>query len=296
MTGRSTAPSGTSLALVRQTWTAWNADKAPRLAASISFAAAFSLAPLLIIVIALAGAVLGLGNGGHGHHLVEDEILGHVRSAAGPEAASALRAMVTSAFGQPRQSTIAQAIGWITFVLGAAGVFAALQDALNAIWHVEPQRRSLRETLRGRVGPAVMLVAIGLLLLGSMLLNVAISAAGEELQRDAFPGAGFVAAAAGNAVSIGVTVLLFALIFKVLPDAVVSWRDVWPGAIITAVLFVVGNVMISLYLAHLALASAYGAVGSLLAILLWVYYSTMLLLFGAEFTKVYAARHGRAFG
>jgi membrane protein len=279
-------------ALFKETFREWSSDKAPRLAAAISFAAAFAVAPLLIIVIAIVGAIVGATNGGHGHHLVEDQLLARIRASAGPGAADAVREMVTVAFSKPRANVIAQIVGWIAFVFGAIGLFAALQDALNTIWHVEPAKSSWLMTLRERIASIAIILVIGLLLLGSTILGTVITLASTYAGRLGLPGTSIFFAILNWIVSIAIASLLFAAIYKVLPDAVVAWRDVWFGAIATAILFVIGETLISFYFARFGVASAYGAAGSILVFLLWVYYSAMLLLFGAELTKVYAKRSG----
>jgi membrane protein len=280
--------------MLKQTFQNWNADKAQRLAASLSYTTIFAIAPLLIIAIAIAGYVIGVANGtGHGHTLAETKLLGAIQSSAGTEAADTVRQMVSASFNKPRQSIIAQVIGWLTFILGAAGLFAALQDALNTVWHVEPVKRNLWETIRDRVMSLGMLGVIGFFLLVTTAANAIISFVSAHVtQALPFPGAGIVFAIVNWVVTIALVTLLFAMIFKFLPDAEIAWRDVWTGALFTAILFVIGQTLIALYIGRAGVASAYGAAGSLLVLLLWIYYSSMILLFGAEFTRVYAEKHG----
>jgi membrane protein len=280
--------------LVKETYRGFAADKAPRLAAALSFTTIFAIAPLFIIVIAVAGYVLGVANGtGHGHSFVEQRMLAAIRQSAGSGAADMVRDMIAASFGRPRQSVIAQAIGWITLVLGAAGLFAALQDALNTIWHAEPPKVPILTAIRDRVASIGMLLAIGFLLLVTTALNAAIAYVSTYVAHALpFPGAGWVFTLVNALVSIALIALLFALMFKYLPDTAIAWRDVWTGAIFTSVAFVIGQTLIAFYLGKAGVASAYGAAGSLLVLLLWIYYSSMILLFGAEFTRVYAERHG----
>ena len=284
--------------LVKETFSRWNADKAPRLAAALSFTTIFAIAPLLIIIIAIAGSVIAATVGhGHGHGGVRDQLLGAIQASAGKEAADTVRQMVSASFDKPRQSLIAQIVGWITLVLGAAGLFAALQDALNTVWHVDPPKKGIWLTVRDRIASIGMLLAIGFLLLVTTALNAIIAYVSAYVTNALpFPGAGFLFALVNWVVSIAVITLLFALMYKYLPDAKVEWRDVWTGALVTAVGFVIGQALIAFYLGRAGVASAYGAAGSLLVILLWVYYSSMILLFGAEFTRVYAERHGSRIG
>lgn len=284
-----------AIALLKSTFVAWNEDKAPRLAAAIAFAAIFSIAPLLIITIAIVGGVLGFGHSAHPHSQVENGLIAHVRAGAGTQAAAVVRGMIDASFHKARTGIFAQVLGWIMFVVGATGIFAALQDALNTVWHVEPAKRSLWETVREKSATVAMLLVIGLLLIVSSIASAALAYISNNLAPALpFPGAGIAFTAIDWIVSIAVVTLLFALIYKFLPEAEVAFRDVWIGAALSAVLFVIGQSLIAWYLGVSGTASAYGAAGALLALLLWIYYSAMLLLFGAEFTRVYSAARGHA--
>lgn len=284
--------------MIKETYTRWNADKAPRLAAAISFTTIFAITPVLIIVIAIVGGVIAATVGhGHGHSAVRDQLLGSIQASAGKGAADAVRGMVTSSFDKPRQSLVAQIVGWVTLVLGAAGLFASLQDALNTVWHVEPPKKGIWATIRDRVASIGMLGAIGFLLLVTTALNAVIAFVSTYVTHALpFPGAGFVFALVNWIVSLVLITVLFAVMFKYLPDAKIEWRDVWAGALVTAFLFVIGQALIAFYLGRAGVASAYGAAGSLIVLLLWVNYSAMILLFGAEFTRVYAEKHGSRIG
>lgn len=282
-----------AIALIGSTVCAFNADKAPRLAAAIAFTTIFSIAPLLIITIAIAGQVLGFTQSPHPHTRIENTLLLHVERAAGRDAAIAVRSMVDASFGKARAGIVAQTIGWITFLIGASGVFAAVQDALNTVWHVEPAKRPLWITIRDRVASLGMLLAIGFLLLVSFLASAAIAFVSNNLASALpFAGAGVAFAVANWIVSFAVISALFAMMYKFLPDATVEWRDVWAGAGATALLFVIGQTLIGWYLGFAGTASAYGVAGAFLALLLWIYYSAMVLLFGAEFTRVFASSRG----
>lgn len=275
--------------VVKQTWRAFNEDKAPRLAASIAYATMLSLAPLFIVLIAVAGAVLGIGNGGHGHHTAEDALLGQVQRGAGSAAAETVRQLISSAFDKPRQGFIAQIVGWVTFILGASALFSALQDALNAVWGVEGTKGGWKQMLRDRLASFGMIAVVGFLFLVSFGLNAAATIVGTHFAAIIpFAGGALLLTAISWLVSIAIVTIIFALIFKVLPDVRIAWRDVSQGAFVTAVLFVVGQTLISLYFSVAGVASAYGAAGSILAALLWVYYSALILLLGAEYTKVRA--------
>ncbi len=285
------------LGMLKDTYARFNADKAPRLAAALSYTTIFALAPVFLIVIAVVGQILGMTNGGHGHHLVEDQMLSAIKRSAGQEAADTVKRMVTAAYGHRAQGGIAQVVGWVTLLLGAAGLFAALQDALNTVWHVEPPKKPLWTAIRDRLASIGMLLAIGFLLLVTTAINAAIAYVATYIARALpFAGAGFVLALINWIVTLVIVSLMFALMFKYLPDAKIEWRDVWTGALVTAVLFVVGQALIAFYLGRAGIASAYGAAGSLLVLLLWVYYSSMILLLGAEFTRVYAETHGSRIG
>jgi len=286
------------LGLVKETYRRFAADKVPRLAAALSFTTIFAIAPLFIIVIAVAGYALGVVNGsGHGHSVVEEKLLAAIRQSAGTGAADAVRAMVAASFNRPRQSIVAQVVGWVTLVLGAAGLFAALQDALNTIWHAEPPKVPILAAIRDRLASIGMLLAIGFLLLVTTALNAVVAYVSAYVASALpFPGAGWVFAVVNALVSVALIALLFALMFKYLPDTAIAWRDVWTGAFFTSAAFVIGQTIIAFYLGRAGVASAYGAAGSLLVLLLWVYYSSMILLFGAEFTRVYAERHGSRAG
>ncbi len=283
------------LALVRETFNAWNEDKAPRLAAALSFSTMFSIAPLLIIVIAIAGTGLALGGGlDHPHGNVEAQLLDQIRARAGTQAANAVRDLVAANFSKPHQGIIAQIIGWVTFILGASGVFASLQDSLNTVWHVEPTKQSVLLTVRRRIASLGMVLVIGFLILATFGAGAVLAVVSTYFTHALpFPGAGTVFTVVNYVVSLLLMTVVFACIYKILPDAKIAWSDVWTGSAITALLFVIGQALIGLYLAKSGTASAYGAAGSLLVLLLWIYYSAMTLFFGAEFTKVYAQRRGK---
>ncbi|MEO7203208.1 MAG: YihY/virulence factor BrkB family protein [Candidatus Tumulicola sp.] len=266
-------------------------DKVMRLASSVAFAAIFSIAPLMIVIIGIAGWFLGINNGGHGNHLAENALLDQVHRAAGPGASDTIRQMIAVAFNKPRQSIIAQIVGWVTFALGAAALFGALQDSLNAIWQVEATKGGWRQMFRGRAASFLMILVVIFLLLGTFAANASIAFATTHFSSQLGSAANAVVIATANQiVTFIVLAVAFAAIYKVLPDVSIGWRDVWIGALVTALLFLAGEALIALYLSRTAVASAYGAAGSLLAMLLWIYYSSIVLLLGAEFTKVAAGR------
>jgi membrane protein len=209
----------------------------------------------------------------------------------GPQAAEAIQGMLQSA-GKTGAGIVATAVGVGTLLLGASGAFAQLQDALNTIWEVKPKAgRGVRGMLRDRFLSFSLVLAIGFLLLVSLVLSAALAAVGKYLA-GILPVSSALMQGLNFALSFAVTTFLFALIFKVLPDVRIRWRDVWIGAAVTALLFSVGRFLIGLYLGRSSVSSAYGAAGSLVVLLVWIYYSAQILLLGAEFTQVYASKFG----
>src|SRR5437868_557136 len=270
--------------LLKETFSDWNEDKAPRLAAALAYYTLFSIAPLLFIVIAIAGLVFG-------REAVQGQIQTQIQGLVGEQAATTIQSMVQGA-NKPSSSIIATVIGIVTLVFGAAGLFGQLQDALNTIWEVQPKPgRSFLDTLKERFLPFTMILGVGFLLLVSLVVSAGLSALGAFFS-GLLPGLEFVWQIVNFVVSFGVITLLFAMIYKVLPDAKIAWNDVWIGAAATALLFTIGKVLIGLYLGRSAVGSTYGAAGSLIVVLIWVYYSTQLLFLGAEFTQVYARKYG----
>ena len=279
------------ISLIKDVWTAFSEDKAMRLASSIAFSTIFSLAPLLIVLIAIVGWVLGLQNGGHGHHLAENALLNQVSRGAGQGTADTIEQIVASSFNKPRQGLIAQIIGWVAFFFGATALFSSLQDALNAIWHIEATKGGWRQMVRDRIASFGMILVVGFLLLVTFVANTAITFVGAHFLAQIPVATNPVAVASvDQTVTFILATVVFALIYKVLPDVKINWQDVWIGAAVTAGLFLAGEAIIALYFAKAGVASAYGAAGSLLVALLWIYYSAIILLLGAEFTKVMAGR------
>jgi membrane protein len=276
------------VSVTKRTFEAFNEDKAQRLAAAIAFSTIFAIAPLFVILIAVVGGILSLDGSG-GHTAAENSLIADIAKSAGPSAADTVRQLIDAGFNKPHQNRIAQVVGWVAFAFTASNLFASLQDALNAIWGVESTRGGWKQLLRGRIASFAMIVVVGALLLATFLANAAIAFVGTNVvARIPFTDSTTILTLVEQAVSLVVTAVIFALLFKVLPDVRVAWRDVWIGAAVTAVLFVFGETLISLYLAYGGVASAYGAAGSILVALIWLYYSAMILLLGAEFTKVFA--------
>ncbi|RPI20463.1 MAG: YihY/virulence factor BrkB family protein [Chloroflexota bacterium] len=262
----------------------WSEDKAPRLAAALAYYTVFSIPPLLVIVISIAGLALG-------REAVQSAILGQIAGLIGPESSQAVGEMIASA-GQTGTGTVATIIGVLLLLLGASGVFGQLQDSLNTIWEVEPKpNQGFFGMIRKRFFSFTLVVGIGFLLLVSLVLTAALGAAGDYLV-GLFPGFETVMQVINFVVSFLVIMVLFALMFKFVPDAKIAWGDVWLGAAITSLLFTVGRTIIGLYLGNSETASNFGAASSVVIILLWVYYSAQILFFGAEFTQVYANELG----
>jgi membrane protein len=264
----------------------WLDDRAPRLGAALAYYTALSLAPLLLVVIGIAGLAFG-------DEAARGQIVGQLRGLVGTDGAKAIEDMLANA-RTPSSGVIATAVGLATLLLGASGVFGQLQDALNTVWEVEARPgRGILGIIRDRFLSLTMVFGTGFLLLVSLVLTAAVAAAGETL-KTVSPALEAVAHVVVALVSFAMVAVLFAMIFKFLPDADVRWRDVWLGAVSTAVLFLAGKFAIGMYLGHASIGSAYGAAGSFVVILVWIYYSAQILLFGAELTQVYARRSGRA--
>lgn len=276
----------TIVRLVRDTVTEWNEDNVPLLAAALAYYTMFSLAPLLIIVIAIAGAV-------YGEEAARGEIVRQMQGLVGRDGAQLIQSMIQNASKPGSGSGIATAIGLGFLIFGASGVFGQLQAALNTIWEVKPKPgRAIKSFVQARFLSFAMVLVIGFLLLVSLVLSAAFSGISSYF-------GGFLPKALqfgrilNFVISFALVTLLFASIYKFLPDVKVPWKNLWVGAAVTALLFNIGNFLIGLYLGNSSVGSTYGAAGSLVVVLLWVFYSAQILLFGAEFTQVYSKHRGR---
>jgi membrane protein len=262
---------------------AWLDDRAPTLAGALSFSTIFALAPLFVIVMALTGRIVN-------SDAVEAHLVNQVSHSVGHDAATALQAMVNASRANAKTDSLLGAIGWVVLAGAASGIFLTLQDALNIIWHVTPPKNvPLGRVLRERARALAMVFVMALMLVLTFSADAAVAVVVTYL--DKFPLVAKVAwllPIASTLISIAVATLLFATAFKVLPQVEVRWRDVWPGAAVTALLFIGGQWAISLFLAHAGLTQGYGAAGSVLALLMWVYVSAMFLFYGAEISKIYA--------
>jgi membrane protein len=262
----------------------WMEDQAPTLGAALAYYTVFSLAPLLIIAIAIVGLVFG-------QEAAQGQIFEQLRGLLGEASAKAMQDMVQNANAKPATGVVATLIGVVTLLFGASGVFGQLQTSLNAIWDVEPKPgRGILGLVRDRILSFGFILVVGFLLLVSLLLTAAVAVVAQWFGMP--PAMETLAQILNFVLSLAVITLLFAMIFKFLPDAKIAWHDVWIGAFITALLFTVGKLALGLYLGKSGVGSSYGAAGSLIVLLLWVYYSSQILFFGAEFTQVYANRFG----
>ena len=271
--------------LLKETFQEWQRDKASLLAAALAYYTVFSITPLLVIAIAIAGAVFG-------QDAAKGEILAQVNDLVGEKGAQAIE-MTLNNVNQPQLKSTASIISVIVLLIGASGVFAQLQDALNTVWNVKAKPEvGIWLFIRKRLLSFGMVLVIGFLLLVSLIVS-AILAGISKLEINPLPGFAPLWQFLNFGVSFGFISLLFALIYKYLPDAKIRWKDVWVGAVITALLFSLGKYLIGLYLGRGSFGSAYGAAGSLIVFLAWVFYSAQILLFGAEFTQVYARKYGK---
>lgn len=272
------------LDVLRQAFLKWTADKAPRLGAALAYYTVFSLAPLLVILISIVGLV-------YGQQAAQGQIEHQIQGAVGQDAAATIQTMIDNT-GKSQDNIIGIIVGTVTLLLGAAGLFGQLKDALNTVWAVQsPPRNGILGYFRSQLLSFTAVLGTGFLLLVSLVLSAVLAALGGYLTSIA-PGLDVILQIVNTIISFGVVTLLFAMIYKILPDAEIQWRDVWVGAVITSLLFVVGKFLIGLYLGYSAAGSTYGAAGSLVVLLLWVYYSAQILLLGAELTEVYANRFG----
>ena len=266
--------------LLKQTVVKWIDDDAFTLAAALSYYATFSLAPVMVISIAIAGLLFGWRD-------AEAGILDQLRQLMGDEGAEIVRTVVTAANKEPHHSVIATVIGLGILFFGASGVFVQLEKSLNKIWNVPAERISgFIALLRQRFLSFAMVIGIGFILLVSLVVSAALAAAGHYLAGE-FPLWHTVGAVAEVVISLGLFTILFAMIFKILPEVELRWRHVWLGGFVSAVLFNIGKWGIGLYLGHSHVASAFGAAGSLAVLLLWIFYGALILFLGAEFTCVY---------
>ena len=284
------AGKGSPLAVIfgvfRATFNEWLEDKAPQLAAALAYYTVFSLAPLILLLLTIVGVVFRHDPAGAWEKITQQMSYVLDRSAL-----DVVRQIAQQA-SQPTKSVWASIIGIALALFGASGVFGQLQDALNTIWGVKAKPGAgIGAFVRARFLSFTMVAGVCFLLLVSLAVESLLQAVFHDLQTT-FPGAGFVALSAYFIFDFSVVAVLFAMIFRFIPDAKIRWRDVWIGAGLTAAFFLIGKWALGLYLGSGAAGSAYGAASSLITLLLWVYYSAQILLFGAEFTQVYTSQFG----
>jgi membrane protein len=272
------------LSLTKQSATNWSDDQAPRLGAALSYYTIFSLSPLLILVISVAGLVFG-------RDAATGKIVEQLSGLVGVDGAKMVQQMVLKA-SQTKGGIIGTAIGIVTLFIGATGVVVELQDDLNTIWRVIPKPgRGILRMIRERVLSFGLILGFGFLLIVSLVMSALLAAMGGWLSHF-FPGWVVLGYVLNYGVSFAIIALMFAMMFKLLPDVKIAWRDVWVGAAVTSALFHIGKFLIGIYLGKASVASAFGAAGSLAVVLVWIYYTSQLVLFGAEFTRVYADEMG----
>ena len=271
--------------LIKKSVVSWIDDYASSMGAALAYYTMFSIAPLLLIVISIAGLV-------YGEDAARGAIFGQLSDLIGSEGAAAVQGLLKSV-NKPAASVVATVVGVITLLIGATAVFGELQDALNRIWRAPAlvDKGALWNLLRRRVLAFGMILGIGFLLIVSLILSAVLAALGKWMG-PAFVGWEALLQIINFVIGFVTITVLFAMIYKIMPRVTIAWRDVWLGAIVTALLFSVGKFLIGLYIGKSSVASGFGAAGSLVVLLVWIYYSTQIFLLGAEFTWVYANLHG----
>jgi membrane protein len=278
----------TRIGLVKESVRDFLDDDCPSMAAALSYYTVFSLPPLLVLLLLLLGSLLNPQD-------IQGTVEARIRDLMGPAGGDQIRTILAHA-ARPGSGIVATVLGAVALVLGATGVFSQLQAALNKAWKVapDPQKGGIKQFLLKRAFSLGMVLGLAFVLLVSLVLSAALSAFGNSLTR-LLPEwlSATLLEAINFAVSFGVIALLFAAIFKVLPDASIAWADVWVGAVFTAALFVGGKFLLGVYLGHSNPGEAFGAAGALAVMFVWIYYSSMIVLLGAEFTQTWAVRRGK---
>jgi membrane protein len=272
------------LSILKGAFTRWNDHNATRLGASIAFYTLFSMAPLLLFVVPIVSAVFGQST-------ARAWILQEANQVAGHQAADTIRTLLATQ--RHRSGLLAGVIGIVTLLFGASGVFGELHDALNTIWEVPPvQGSSWKEIIKSRAFSFGMVLAVAFLLLVSLVISTALATVSKYFS-GLVPFAPGLLELANFLFSLFAIACLFALIFKYVPDTKISWRDVWTGSVFTSLLFTIGKSLLGIYLGMAGIGSAYGAAGSVVAVVMWVYYSAQIFLYGAEVTWMYAKQDPR---
>ena len=278
------------LRLIYDAYIEWSHDRAARLGAALAYYALFSIAPLLVIMITIAGSV-------YGEAAAKGQIVNAISDQIGPEAALGVEELLAGIY-TTGSSLFTTLISAVILIYGATNLFSQLRDALNTLWNVRPKRRShffggILEIAWDRFIAAVMVISVSIVLLATLALSVSLTALNGWLRTIITPSTSFLLEGGNLLTGLGLTTLLFAITFKLLPDVQIAWRVVWVGALVTSILFNIGAFLLGLYFGYGGAQSALGAAGSLVAIMVWISYSAQIIFFGAKFALVYAAAIGR---
>ena len=269
--------------LLKNTYEEWRDGGAPLMAAALAYFTIFSMAPLVLIMIAIAGLFFG-EQAAHG------ELVGGIQGMVGEQGAYVIEGLIKSSASKTA-GILAAAIGFATMIFGASNLFGALQDALNSIWKIKPRKGGFKGMIRKRLISMGVVLMSGLLLIASLFAGTALAAV-RTVVGDIIPGIGYLFILINFLLPFLLMTTLFALIFKILPDSKIAWGDVWVGAAATSFFFAIGQMLISLYLGSKNMASTYGAAGSLVVLIFWINLAAQIFLYGAVFTQVYACRYG----
>lgn len=271
--------------VLKASFTGFTNHKVTKLSGSLAYYTVFSMAPLLVVIISLCGIFLG-------REIAEGQVYAQLESFLGRESAVSLQELIKNAYLDGK-STVALVIGIVTLLIGATTIFGDIQDSINTIWGLKPKpKRGWVKMLQNRFLSFSVIISLGFVLLVSLAITSVLDIFSKSLQSRFAEVSVVVFYIINQIVTLGVISLIFGVIFKVLPDAIIKWKDVIAGAVVTAVLFMIGKFAISMYIGQSNVGGTYGATGSLIVILLWTYYSSIILYFGAEFTKAYAVAYG----
>jgi membrane protein len=271
--------------LLKETVEEWQQDKVDRMAAALAYYTLFSIAPLLVIAVAVAGAVFG-------QEAARGEVVAQIQGLLGKAGAEVVQTALANTQTSESNGIVPSIISTLALIFGASGVFIQLQDSLNAVWNVdESPQGGVKAVVRKRIFSFAMVITIGFILMVSLVISAGLAAL-SAFTNHLFPALESLWKIVNITISLGVFTLLFALIYKYLPDIKIGWRDVLVGALFTSILFSIGKELLGLYLGNGSFGSAYGAAGSVVTVLAWIYYSVQIMLFGAEFTQVYTRRYG----
>ena len=272
--------------LLKETVDEWQQDKVDRMAAALAYYTLFSIAPLLVIAVAVAGAVFG-------QEAARGKVVTQIQGLLGKAGAEVVQtALANTQNPQAGNGIVPTLISTLVLIFGASGVFVQLQDSLNAVWNVEVSSKAgVKAVVRKRIFSFAMVITIGFILMISLVVSAGLAAL-STFTNQLFPALASLWRLLNLVISLGTFTFLFALIYKYIPDIKIAWRDVLVGAAFTSVLFSIGKELLGLYLGNGAFGSTYGAAGSLVTVLAWIYYSVQIMLFGAEFTQVYTRKYG----